>query len=226
MVAVFPGVLETIAREAADPPPPPPLLRPARQLMRLDLPTFERPRNANSGRKGPVGGIDGQPAGVTEEPTYSAVLTRISLGVGRSSTGEEEGEEEEEEVEDADIDVAEPFLFRLFPTKLAPATGAAVSARQRASTRVAARSRRFLLRAGAEEEEEASKGKGLMMALPIDRGGALLSVAAGAFFDAKFRRGAAAAAAAGSREDIAMVQLLSIKERRGERRKKRGRLSI
>ena len=50
MVAVLPGVLETIASDAAEPPPPPPLLRPARQLMRLDLPTLDLPKNANSGR--------------------------------------------------------------------------------------------------------------------------------------------------------------------------------
>ena len=178
--------------------------------------------------------MGGQPAGVTEEPAYSAVLTRISRGVG-SSTEEEEDEEEGEEEEleadeaadagDVDVDDVEdvasvrPFL-RLIPTRLAPATGAAeVSAWQRASVRVAARSRRLLRRrAGAEEEEaDASKGKGMPppKAWEID-GGALVAVAVVvAFFDAKERR--ADADAAESRDDIATVQLLSIKEEDRER---------
>ena len=163
----MPGVLETMAREPAEPPPPPPLARPAKQLTRLDLPTLDRPRRANSGRYGPEGGMGGHPAGVTEEPAYSAVLTRISRGVGSSTEeGEEEeegGEEEEAEATDDDVDdeSVRPFL-RLFPTRLAPGAAEAVSAWQRASVRVAARSRRFLgrRRAGAAaEEEEASKGK-------------------------------------------------------------------
>ena len=165
--------------------------------------------------------MGGQPAGVTEEPAYSAVLTRISRGVG-SSTEEEEGEEDEEaDAADADADdvehVASVRPFRRLPTKLAPATGPAdVSAWQRASVRVAARSRRLLRRRAGEEEEEESKGKGMPPPTPnaweIDGGPLVVAVAAGAFFDAKERR--ADADAAESRDDIATVQLFSIKEGR------------
>ena len=163
---------------------------------------------------------------MTEEPTYSAVLTRISRGVGSST--EEEGDEEEEEEEEAEADAdadgvdesIRSSLTRLFPARLAPETGAAVRARQRASVRVAARSRRCLRRAG----EEASKGKEVPpRALPMDRGALLVAVvaAAGALFDAKVRCADAADAAdtddaAESRDDIATVQLLSIKESREE----------
>ena len=161
---------------------------------------------------------------MTEEPTYSAVLTRISRGVGSST--EEEGDEEEEEEEEAEADAdgvdesIRSSLTRLFPARLAPETGAAVRARQRASVRVAARSRRCLRRAG----EAASKGKGVPpRALPMDRGALLVAVvaAAGALFDAKVRCADAADAAdtddaAESRDDIATVQLLSIKESREE----------
>lgn len=114
------------------------------------------------------------------------------------------------------------LFLELPPTRLAPAiTGAAARARQRASVRVAARSRRVLRRAG-EEEEEASKGKRLLpMALPTDDDGggeeAIFArpVAAGAFLDAKLR--CSEDGAADSRDDIARVQLLSIKEREKER---------
>lgn len=171
MVAVLPGVPETIAREPDEPPPPPPFARPARQLTREDLPTLERPRSANSGRKGPDGGIAGQPAGVTEEPTYSAVLTRISRGVGSSSEfgEEEEGDEEDDGEAEAmtTVESIRSFLRLPPPTRLDPVTGAAARARQRASVRVATRSMRALLRAG---EEEASKGKRVLLpkALPTD----------------------------------------------------------
>ena len=170
----------------------------------------------------------GQPAGVTEEPTYSAVLTRISLGVGSSSEFEEE-ELEEEEVEDDEaeattmVESVRPALLRPLPSKLAPRTGSTASARQRASVRAATRSRRGLLR-GAEE---ASKGGREGMPWPIVDDGiaAALAVAAavaavaGALFVAKVR----CVAAAEDRRDIAarvQQQLLSIKERERELEKK------